>query len=145
MSVAGSLINTTDSINNLRVFLDSGLTFNKDVGKVCQSSYFHIMALRRIRGSLSPEVANTVACATVGARFDYCNSILYGTSKNNIFRLQRVQNTLARIVTRMKKFDHITPVLRRLHWLPIQCRVEYKVAMLAVVGGCRFQLISLFN
>ena len=97
-----------------------------------QSSYFHIMALRRIRGSLSPEVANTVACAIVGARLDCCNSILYGTSKYNISRLQRLQNTLARVVTRTKKFDHITPVLRRLHWLPIQCRIEYKVAMLAL-------------
>ena len=110
----------------------SGLTFNKNDGKVCQSSYFHIMALRRIPGSLSPEVANTVACAIVEARLDYCNSILYGTSKYNIFRLQRVQNTLARIITRTKKFDHITPVLRCLHWLPIQCRMEYKVTMLAL-------------
>ena len=54
MSVAGASINMTDSIKNLGVFLDYGLTFNKPVGKVCQSSYFHIMALRQIRGSLSP-------------------------------------------------------------------------------------------
>ena len=46
VSVADASINTTDSIKNLGVFLDSGLTFNKHVGKVCQSSYFHIMALR---------------------------------------------------------------------------------------------------
>ena len=90
------------------------------------------MALRRIRGSLSPEVTNTVACAIVGARLDYCNSILYGTSKYNISRLQHVQNTLARVITRTIKFDHITPVLCRLHLLPIQCGIEYKVAMLAL-------------
>ena len=132
VSVPGASINTTDSIKSLGVFLDSGLTFNERVGKVCQSSYFHIMTLRRIRGSLSPEVANTVACAIVGARLDYCNSILYCTSKYNISRLQRVQNTLARFVTRTTKFDHITPVLRHLHWLPIQCRMEYKVTMLAL-------------
>ena len=132
MSVIDASINTTDSIKNLGVFLDSGLTFNKHVGKVCQSSYFHIMVLRRIRGSLSPEVTNTVACATVGARLDYCTSILYGTSKYNISRLQRVQNTLTHVATRTKKFDHITPVLRRLLWFPIKCRIEYKVAMLAL-------------
>ena len=71
-------------------------------------------------------------CAIVGARLDYCNSILHGTSKYNISHLQWVQNTLARVVTRTKKFDHITPVLRRLHWPPIQCRIKYKVAMLAL-------------
>ena len=90
VSVAGVSINTTDSIKNLGVFLDSGLTFNKHVVKVCQSSYFHILARRRIRGSLSPEFANTVACAIVGARLDYCNSILYGTSKYLIYSVCRI-------------------------------------------------------
>ena len=90
------------------------------------------MALRRIRGSLSPEVANTVACAIVRARLDYCNSILYGTLKYNISHLHCVQNTLARVVTKTKKFDHITPVLRRLYWLSIRCRIEYKVAKLSL-------------
>ena len=132
VSVAGVSINTTDSIKNLGVFLDSRLTFNKHVGKVRQSSYFHIMALKRIRESLSPEVANTVACAIVGAILDYFNLILYGTSKYNISRQQCVQITLARVVTMTKKFDHITPVLRRLHWLPIPCMIEYKVALLAL-------------
>ena len=133
MSDVGVLINTTDFIKNLGMFLDSGLTFNKHVGNVCQSFYFHIMVLRQIRGSLSSEVANTVGCAIVGARLDYCNSILYGSSKYNISRLQHVQNTLALIVARTKKFDHITPVLRHLHWLSIQCRIEYKVAILALM------------
>ena len=87
VSVASASINTTDFFKNLDVFLDSGLTFNKYIGKVCQSSYFHIMALRRIRGSLSPEVANTVAYAIMRVRLDYCNSILNGTSKYIISRM----------------------------------------------------------
>ena len=108
VSVASASINTTDSIRNLGVFLDSGLTFNKYIGKVCQSSYFHIMTLRRIGGSPSPEVTHIVACAIVRARLDYCNSILNGTSKYIISRLQHVQNTLARAATRTNKFYHIT-------------------------------------
>ena len=132
VSVAGASINTTDSIKNLGLVWDSGLTFNKHVGQVCQSSYFHIMALRRICGWLSPEVANIVACTIVEARLDYCNSIVYGTSKYNISRVQHVLYTLAHVVTSTKKLNHITPVLHRLHWLPIQCRTEYKVAMLAL-------------
>src|SRR5208282_351653 len=61
---------------------------------------------------------------------DYCNSVLYGTSKSNFQRLQRIQNSLARIVTGTKRIEHISPVLARLHWLPLITRVEYKVALM---------------
>jgi hypothetical protein len=66
----------------------------------------------------------------VCSRLDYCNAILYGTSKSNIQKLQRVQNSLARIVTGIRSSDHITPVLARLHWLKIADRINYKVALL---------------
>ena len=41
--------------------------------------------------------------------------------------LQSVQNTAARIFTLTKKFDHITPVLIQLHWLPVHFRIPFKV------------------
>ena len=53
------------------------------------------------------------------ACMDYCNSILYGLPKRLIQRLQRIQNTAARLVTRSNRDDHITPVLKSLHWLPV--------------------------
>ena len=64
-----------------------------------------------------------MACSMVGARLDYCNSILYGTSAGNLGRIQRVINTLARVVSGARKRDHITPVLADLHWLPIASRI----------------------
>ena len=66
----------------------------------------------------------------VGVRLDYCNAILYGTSKSNIQKLQRAQNSIARIVTGTRRSEHITPVFARLHWLKIAERIEYKVALL---------------
>ena len=66
----------------------------------------------------------------VSSRLDYCNSVLYGTSRSNVDKLQRVQNSLARIVKVRKKFDHITPVLSELHWLSIDARIRYKIAVL---------------
>ena len=68
--------------------------------------------------------------SVVGARLDYCNAVLYGTSEANIAKLQRVQNALARIVKRTSRYDHIMPVLADLHWLPIEARITYKVALL---------------
>ena len=66
----------------------------------------------------------------VCARLDYCNAVLYGTSKSNIQKLQRLQNSLARVVTGTRRSDRIQPVLARLHWLNIADRITYKVALL---------------
>ena len=71
-----------------------------------------------------------VASRIVGSRLDYCNSLYAGMSETNFDKLQRVQNTLARVVTGHKRSDHITPVLADLHWLPVKSRVTFKIASL---------------
>ena len=128
ISVAGSPIKLQTSIKNLGVYLDSRLSFDKQVSETCKASYFHIRALRHIRSSLTAEAAKTVATAIVGSRLDYCNSLLAGTSVSNLSRLQLVQNTLARVVAQKSRFDHITPVLSELHWLPVRHRINFKIA-----------------
>ena len=73
-----------------------------------------------------------VVTAFVAGRLDYCNAVLYGAVKTTIQRLQTVMNAAARLVGGLGKYDHVTPVLRdTLHWLPIQQRIEFKVAVLA--------------
>ena len=62
-------------------------------------------------------------------RLDYCNALLYGVNTNIISKIQRVQNTATRLITRSKKQDHITPVLMSLHWLPVQFRIQYKLLL----------------
>jgi hypothetical protein len=89
-----------------------------------------MQALRHIRKRVPEDVALTIASTMIGARLDYCNSILHGKSISNFQKLQRVQNSLARIVTGTRRSEHITPVLARLHWLPFAMRVEYKVSLL---------------
>ena len=128
MPVAGSPIKLQTSIKNLGVYLDSRLSFDKQVSETCKASYFHIRALRHIRSSLTVEAAKTVATAIVESRLDYCNSLLAGTSVSNLSRLQLVQNTLARVVAQKSRFDHITPVLSELHWLPVRHRINFKIA-----------------
>ena len=75
-------------------------------------------------------MANSIACDLVQSRIDYANSLYTGMSSANFNKLQMMQNTLARVVTLTKKRDHIQPTLKRLHWLQIHQRVNYKVAML---------------
>ena len=65
------------------------------------------------------------------SRLDYCNSLLVNLLASQILRLQRVQNNAARLITRTSRHEHITPVLRGLHWLPVASRIHFKVLVLA--------------
>ena len=128
--VAGANILYSVQLKSLGITLDQNLSLDQHVTNIVKSSNFNIRALRHIRPMLDRTVANTVACSIVSAKIDYCNSLLYGASAKNIQKLQRVQNTLARVVSGVKRRDHIKPVLRDLHWLPVQQRIEYKVALI---------------
>jgi len=100
VNVAGSQIPLADHIKILGVTFDKNLSMNNHVKSVCKSVHYHIRALRHIRSSISEDMAKMVACALVGSRLDYANSVLFGaTQKKNISKLQKAQNLLARIVT----------------------------------------------
>jgi hypothetical protein len=130
LRVSDAAVQPSDVIKSLGVTLDRKLTFDQHVAAVCKTSYFHIRALRHVRESLPEDIARTVACSIVGSRLDYCNSLYAGMSKQNFNKLQRVQNTLARVVLRRGKFEHTRPGLIELHWLPVEHRVTYKLATL---------------
>ena len=122
--VAGFQIAYSVKLKSLGVTLDNELSFDQHVNNIVKASNFNIRALRHIRPMLDQTVANTVACSIVSTRLDYCNLLLLGTSAKNIDKLQRVQNTLARVVSCTRRRDHITPVLRKLHWLPVAQRLR---------------------
>ena len=131
VQVSDSSIRPSSFIKSLGVTLDSKLTFDQHVSSVCRACYFHIRALKHVRDSLPDDVARTVACSIVGSRLDYCNALYAGMFKSNVARLQRVLNALARTVLRRGKYEHTTPALRELHWLPIEHRITYKLVTLA--------------
>ena len=131
-------IQPSSSLKSLGVTLDKQLSFDQHIVDVCKACYFHIRALRHVRElqkvasclMMPDDVAATVVCSVISTRLDYCNPLFTWISAANFANLQRVQNTLARVLQRRSKHDHITPALIQLHWLPIQQRVTYKLATL---------------
>ena len=97
---------------------------------MARSCNYHAQAIRHIRHLLTTELAQTLACSLILSRIDYCNAVLHGAPKYSIMKLQRVQNNAARIVLQEPRRSHSTPLLRKLHWLPVQQRIVYKVAVL---------------
>ena len=128
--VAGVDIPPKDVLKSLGVTLDSHLSFDSHVDNTCKAVHYHTRALHHIRDSLPDDAAGTVACAIVSSRLDYCNSLLAGMTATNFHKLQLAQNYVARVVGRIRKFEHITPTMKKLNWLPVRQRVSYKVALL---------------
>ena len=58
---------------------------------------------------------------------DYCNHLLYKISDGDEKRLRRLHYQAARLITRTKRSEHMTPVLKSLHWLPIEHRSSFKI------------------
>ena len=99
------------------------------VNHVCKTSYLYIRLLGKLRKFLVRDTAAMITHAFVTSRLDYCNSLLYGISNSLTTKLQHVLNAAARIVTRTKMCNHITPVLKTLHWLPLAQRCIFKIAL----------------
>ncbi len=74
--------------------------------------------------------AEKLVHAFMTSRLDYCNALLGGCPASSIHKLQIVQNAAARVLTRSRKYDHITPILQSLHWLPMKFRISYKIVLL---------------
>ena len=108
---------------------DSDFSLSKHVQCICRSCFVQLRDFRRVRQYLSTDVSVLVANALISSRLDYCNSLFRSLSKLNLRKLQSIQNCAARIVTNTRKFSSITPVLKRLHWLPVEYRSVFKTSI----------------
>ena len=130
IDILGSLLCPVDSVRNLGMWFDSDFSLSKHVQNVCKSCFVKLRDFRHVRRFLIHDVSVLVANALVSSRLDYCNSLFRSLSKFSLCKLQCVRNSAARIVSNTSCYTSITPVLKKLHWLPVEQRMLFKTATL---------------
>ncbi len=130
LKIGDCTIEPSTKARNLGVIFDSTLSLEDHVNSICRKSHFILRNISLVRKYVTSEVAATLIQALVISKIDYCNSLLYGLPKQQIDKLQRIHNSAARVVARCNKYEHISPVLQNLHWLPVNERIEYKILVL---------------
>ena len=130
LNVGQSLIKPVYVLRNLGVTFDPQMSMSDHVNNVCRKGYHQLRKIRQIRKYLSRSATEELVHSFVTSNLDYCNALLFGAPKYVIYKLQKLQNCAARVICQAKKFDHATPLLINLHWLPVPQRIEYKIALL---------------
>jgi hypothetical protein len=135
-------------VKNLGVHQDQQLSMEQHIRAVCRSVHMHLHNISRIRRYLTRDSTHVLVQALAISRIDYANSLLTGITKDLLQRLQRLENTCARVVCLTPRMAHMQPVLKDLHWLPVRSRIEFKVLVLtykALHGSSPSYISSMLN
>ncbi|XP_070410856.1 RNA-directed DNA polymerase from mobile element jockey isoform X1 [Nothobranchius furzeri] len=122
--------NVSTVISNLGVKIDQALKMDAQVNNTVKSCFYHLRRISKLKHILSVRLLKSVVHTFITSRLDYSNSCLYGISKAAQSRLQLVQNSAARFLTGVDRRQHITPILKSLHWLPVHLRINFKIMLL---------------
>jgi len=136
-------VTPVSSVRDLGVYLDANASMTTHISRIAASCFGILRQLRSVQRSLPRHAVVSLVTSLVLAKLDYCNALLVGIPAKILNRLQAVINTAARLVCHAMKADHITPVLKDLHWLRIQERIQYKLCVLAF--KCQHNLASRSN
>ena len=130
ITIGNSTIPASENAKNIGAYIDSELNMKSHVNYIAKSAYYHLRNIGHIRSSITEHTAATLIHAFISSRLDNMNSLLVGLPECVVRKLQIVQNNAARLVTRTKRRDHITPVMKELHWLPVTARIKFKICLL---------------
>ena len=130
ISVGQDEIPCSETARNLGYYYDQHMNNSAHINKLVSSLNVTLRRILKIRNNIDYDTAKILVQAMVLSRLDYCNSLMLGSTKYNLKKLQQVQNCATRIVYRKRFVLHITPYLKELHWLRVEERIQYKIAVL---------------
>jgi hypothetical protein len=130
LHIGAETVAATDAARNIGAMFDKTLEMKEQINQITRSCYAQLRVISRIRKYLTQDAAAQIVHSLVLSRMDNQNSLLYGIPKYLLDKLQMIQNNSARIVSKSKRSEHITPVLISLHWLPVDYRIKFKILLL---------------
>ena len=130
LRVGDCVVRVTGCVRNLGMQFDAEMTMESYVTTVCRSAIFHLRNISRFIRYLTAAATEQVVHAFVTNRLAIGNALLYRLPLMQMQRLQKIQNWAARLIDSAMIYSHATPLLKKLHWLPIVVRVEFKILLL---------------
>ena len=120
------LIQPSQHVSDIGIIFYCTLSMGRQVNSVVKFAFYQLWDIARIKRYLSPKAIELLVHSFVSSKLEFCNSLQYGIPKHLLRKLQSVQNAAARLVT-SSKYDHVTPLLMQLHWIPIDERLNLKL------------------
>jgi len=130
VSVGGAEILPSRDARNIGAFLDTEMKMTVQISNTIRACYCHLRAISKIRKYLTQDAIIKLCHAFITSRIDNMNALLYNLPDYQLRKIQLIQNNTARLIYRHKHSDHITPLLRELHWLPVERRIHFKILLL---------------
>lgn len=131
LRIGDTEISPSSKCRNLGFMFDNTMTLHDQISNVVSAGFYHLRKIAAVKKYLPAELLTTLVHAFITSRLDFCNSLYFGLPEYELNRLQKLQNQAARLVTNTRRRDHITPVLRSLHWLPVRARIHFKILTFA--------------
>ena len=138
----GSRVQISNQVYNLGVTLDSNMSFSPHISASISQGYGLIRNITGIRKYISREHLKTLVNSIIIAKFDNCNSLYVGISAYEAGRLRKFQNACARLIYGRNKREHVSDILRELHWLPCEARTYFKIV--SYVFKCLHNLAPIY-
>ena len=134
IKVGNAVVKAVESVRDLGAFFDSTMSMECHIDSKCSVAFRQLYSLRRIRKYLTRQATETLIHSFIFSHLDYCNGLLCDLPQYQIAKLQRIQNMAARLVFKLPKFTHVTPLMVELHWLPVVYRIKFKLCLYVFKG-----------
>jgi len=128
--IGDDYITSAASVRHLGIYIDSDVSMKSHVTRMVSTCFAALRQIRSIRHCVPRQALLSLVVSLVLSRVDYGNATLAGVPAYAISRLQSVFNSAARLAFSLRKYDSVTLLLQELHWLKVEQRIEYKLAVL---------------